>query len=74
MGMKCPKCRSYESRVLNTHYDAGRPKRYRRCTKCNERWVTIEEILQKPAIMPPKPTPAPAKPVALPLHPQELYG
>jgi len=57
MGMKCPKCRSYHSTVLNTHYDAGRPRRYRVCGKrmkggeikdgCGHRWVTIEVIVEK---------------------------
>lgn|ERR1039458_5035074 len=42
--MECPRCGS-SSKVEETRVDAaGRPRRYRRCAKCHQRFTTVEVL------------------------------
>ena len=51
--MRCPKCSSTETKVLETRTGKGSAsiRRRRQCIKCNHRFSTIEEILREDAVV-----------------------
>lgn len=51
--MRCRKCSSTETKVLETRTakDSASIRRRRECIECNHRFTTIEEILREDAIV-----------------------
>lgn len=46
--MVCPNCHSEKmSKVYWVHEDGNQVRRYRECTKCGQRYVTLESVLRK---------------------------
>ncbi len=51
-GKQCPKCGSYETKVLSNRFVKKQDKhiRERRCKDCDEKWYTKEVILKEDCI------------------------
>lgn len=43
--MKCPYCRSEETRVTNLIHKKNENKRYRKCLVCGVSFVTVERLM-----------------------------
>ena len=51
--MRCPKCSSTETKVLDTRAGKGSAsiRRRRQCSQCEHRFSTVEEILREDAVV-----------------------